>query len=42
VEYNQNSGGALHANTKQRQQEYAFWVSLRPKAAVKAISEREN
>jgi outer membrane receptor for ferric coprogen and ferric-rhodotorulic acid len=33
---------ALHANTKQRQQEYAFWVSLRPKAAVKAISEREN
>jgi hypothetical protein len=41
VEYNQNSGGALHANTKQCQQEYAVWVSLRPKTAVKAISERE-
>jgi hypothetical protein len=42
MEYNQNSCGALHANTKQCQQEYAFWVSLRPKTAVKATSEREN
>jgi hypothetical protein len=41
VEYNQNSGGALHANTKQRQQEYAFWVSLRLRQQSKLLAKEK-
>jgi hypothetical protein len=42
MEDNQNSRGALHANTNKRQQEYAFGVPLRLKTAVEATSEGED
>jgi hypothetical protein len=42
VENNQDNRGARHANTTNRQQKYAFGVSLRLKTAVKATSKRKD
>jgi hypothetical protein len=42
VENNKRSRRTRHANTIKFQQRHAFWISLRPKAASKAISKGED
>jgi hypothetical protein len=42
VENNQDSRGALHANTNKLQQKYAFGVSIRPMAAGEATSKGKD